>query len=295
MKNIIYIGCVESSYVILDCMLKNNYKVSGIVTMHSSVINSDFHSLESLADKYEIDCYCTKNVNDIETFDFVKSKNPDIIYCFGWSRLIGQELLSLPKDGIIGFHPAALPANRGRHPLIWTLALGLKKTASTFFIMNDEADTGDIISQKEILVDYNDDAQSLYDKVLQAAKVQVLEFTEQFNCNAVKRIPQKSGSGNVWRKRGYLDGQIDWRMSCDGIYNLVRALTHPYVGAHFMYNDKEIKVWKCEAIHSKEHQNIEPGKILKVNSKNDFTVKVYDGVIHVTVCDAVKLVEGEYI
>lgn len=295
MKNIVYIGCVESSYAILDCMLKNNYRVSGVVTMNSSDINSDFRSLIPLTDKYGIDCYCTKNVNDTETVEFVKSKNPDVIYCFGWSRLIGHELLSLPKNGVIGFHPAALPANRGRHPLIWALALGLKKTASTFFIMDEGADTGDIISQKEITIDYNDDAQSLYDKVLQVAKLQVIEFTEQFNQNTVKCISQESKVSNTWRKRGRLDGQIDWRMSCDGIYNLVRALTHPYVGAHFMYNDKEVKVWKCEAIHSQEYQNIEPGKVLKVNSKNDFTVKAYDGIIHITACDEVKLMEGVYL
>ncbi|MFQ8877714.1 MAG: hypothetical protein ACLR7N_03875 [Roseburia hominis] len=41
--------------------------------------------------------------------------------------------------------------------------------------------------------------------------------------------------GNVWRKRGKRDGEIDWRMSSRAIYNLVRALTKPYVGAHFVY------------------------------------------------------------
>ena len=35
--------------------------------------------------------------------------------------------------GVLGFHPSELPKNRGRHPLIWALALGLKKSASTFF------------------------------------------------------------------------------------------------------------------------------------------------------------------
>lgn len=295
MINIVYIGCVESSYVILDYMLKNDYKVSGVVTMNRSDTNSDFHSLAPLAGQYGIDCCCTKNVNDTETFEFVKSKNPDVIYCFGWSRLIGRELLSLPRKGIIGFHPAALPANRGRHPLIWALALGLKKTASTFFVMDEGADTGDIISQKEIIIDYSDDAQSLYDKVLQVAKLQVIEFTDKLNQNALQCIPQEPESGNTWRKRGRLDGQIDWRMSCDGIYNLVRALTYPYVGAHFMYNGKEIKVWKCEAIHSHEYENIESGKVLKVRSENDFTVKAYDGIIHITACDGVKLAEGEYL
>ena len=34
----------------------------------------------------------------------------------------------MPALGVIGYHPAELPKNRGRHPLIWALVLGLKKT-----------------------------------------------------------------------------------------------------------------------------------------------------------------------
>lgn len=295
MKNTIFIGCVESSYVILRHMLENGMKVSGIITMDSSTTNADFHSLAPLAKEYEIDCFTTKDINDAETMEFVSSKTPEVIYCFGWSRLIGRELLSLPKYGIIGFHPAALPYNRGRHPIIWALALGLAKTASTFFVMDEGADTGDIINQKEIVIDYEDDAHSLYEKVLQTAKEQVIEFTNQISNGTLSRMPQDRECGNTWRKRGRMDGQIDWRMSCDGIYNLVRALTHPYIGAHFMYGDTELKVWKCKVYKCEEYKNIEPGKILKVNSKTDFEVKAYDGVVHVLDCNKVSLNEGEYL
>lgn len=295
MRNTIFIGCVESSYVILKYMLENNLIVSGVITMESSPENADFHSLAPLAEEYGIDCFITKNINDAETVGFVKSKAPDVIYCFGWSRLIGKELLSIPRYGVIGFHPAAIPNNRGRHPLIWALALGLTKTASTFFVMDEGADTGDIISQKEISIEYDDDAQTLYDKVLQTAKKQVIDFTEKISKDSLSRIPQAEGSGNTWRKRGRMDGQIDWRMSCDGIYNLVRALTHPYVGAHFMHHEKEIKVWKCRVTKSDEYNNIEPGKILKVISDTEFEIKVYDGIVHVLECDNVILNEGEYL
>lgn len=295
MKKTIFIGCVESSYILLECLLQHNYPMVGIITMESSNANADFHSLVPIANKYGIDCICTKDINDAETINFVKSKKPEIIYCFGWSRLIGKELLSIPLYGVVGFHPAALPANRGRHPLIWALALGLEKTASTFFIMNEGADTGDIVSQKEIEIEYGDNAKTLYNKVLDVAKYQVLELTEKFANNDVKRVPQDVNKGNTWRKRGQMDGQIDWRMSCNGIYNLVRALTHPYVGAHFMYGDKEVKVWRCEVISMHKYQNIEPGKVLHINSSTDYCVKAYDGVIHILDCDEVKLTEGEYL
>ncbi|MDC7278872.1 methionyl-tRNA formyltransferase [Butyrivibrio fibrisolvens] len=295
MKTTLFIGCVESSYVLLEAMLEKGYKVDGIITMESSAINSDFKSLVPLAEKYGIDYICTKNVNDEETVGFAKSKAPDVIYCFGWSRLIGRELLALPKYGVVGFHPAALPCNKGRHPLIWALVLGLKKTASTFFIMDEGADTGDIISQREVIIDETDDAQDLYDKVLEVAKEQVLTFTKEFAEDAVKPVKQDPKAGNAWRKRGRMDGQIDWRMSGRAIYNLVRGLTHPYVGAHFMAGDKEVKVWKCEYELTDEYENLEPGKVLKVNSQTDFVIKAYDGIVHIIDSDAVSLKEGDYL
>lgn len=295
MKTTLFIGCVESSYVLLEAMLEKGYKVDGIITMESSAINSDFKSLVPLAEKYGIDYICTKNVNDEETVGFAKSKSPDVIYCFGWSRLIGKELLALPKYGVVGFHPAALPCNKGRHPLIWALVLGLKKTASTFFIMDEGADTGDIISQREVIIDETDDAQDLYDKVLEVAKEQVLTFTKEFAEDAVKPVKQNPNAGNAWRKRGRMDGQIDWRMSGRAIYNLVRGLTHPYVGAHFMAGDQEVKVWKCEYELTDEYANLEPGKVLKVNSQTDFVIKAYDGIVHILDSDAVSLKEGDYL
>jgi len=65
------------------------------------------------------------------------------------SSLLKKELLSLPPNGVLGYHPAKLPQNRGRHPLIWSLVLGLEESASTFYFMDEGADSGDILSQKD--------------------------------------------------------------------------------------------------------------------------------------------------
>ena len=60
----------------------------------------------------------------------IREIKPDLIFCFGWSSLIKKQILDIPKIGTLGFHPALLPKNKGRHPIIWSLVLGLKKTAS---------------------------------------------------------------------------------------------------------------------------------------------------------------------
>ena len=62
--------------------------------------------------------------------------------------------------------------------------------------------------------------------------------------------PQDNKKANYWR-RGEIDGKIDWRMSSKNIYNLIRSLSKPYVGAHFEYENKKIKVWNSEMIEEK--------------------------------------------
>ncbi len=292
---VLFVGCVESSFIELKLLLENGRNIVGIVTKESSAFNSDFVDLKPLADKYGIACRYVENINDVESVAFIKQCCPDVIYCFGWSQLIKKEVLLIPPMGVIGTHPAELPYNRGRHPIIWALALGLERTASTFFIMDESADTGDIISQRVIEIDYLDDARTLYDKVTKAECEQIMEFTAALESGSCMRRKQELAEGNVWRKRSEDDGMIDWRMSGRAIYNLVRALSHPYVGAQFLYKDKVYKIWRVEEIQDDRYKNIEPGKIVKAASETDYYVKAYDELIHVMEGDKLPAKEGEYL
>ena len=180
---------------------------------------------------------------------------------------------------MIGFHPASLPLNRGRHPIIWALALGLKKTSSTFFFMDEGADSGDILSQKDIKIEYIDNARILYDKIIETAMYQIEIFTKELIQNKYQKLVQNHDISNTWRKRGQNDGLIDFRMNSTSIYNLVRALSKPYIGAHIEFNNKNISIWKVEEVVN-HNRNIESGKVLE-NKNNTILVKCYDGAIRI--------------
>ena len=70
-------------------------------------------------------------------------------------------------------------------------------------------------------------------------------------------------------------------MSAKTIHNLARGLSNPYVGAHFICDGQEIKVWKSEPV-KETTLNIEPGKILSVDTR---------GVVVKTGIDALRLVD----
>lgn len=293
---IVFIGCVEFSHSILQHLLSlgPHVDVVGVVTRKKSSLNADFRSLEDIAVAAQIPCFLAEGNNQTDIVDWMKELDPDIVYCFGWSYLLGLQILQVPRLGVVGYHPAALPQNRGRHPIIWALALGLSETASTFFFMNEGADSGDILNQIFVSIDPADDAAGLYIKLTAIAKNQVAEFTLQLAMGNYPRLTQDHSKANYWRKRNKTDGLIDWRMSAVSIYNLVRSLTKPYPGAHCIHNGVEFKIWKTEqAIDGFE--NIEPGKVLEIVDR-EIIVKCGEGVLKLISHDFTDLPkEGSYL
>lgn len=282
---IFFIGTVEFSLSALEELLQIGSEIVGVASKKQSKFNTDFADLSKICEINKVPIFFSDDINSSESIAKIRGLNPDVIYCFGWSSLIKEELLNLAPLGVIGFHPAKLPMNRGRHPIIWALVLGLEETASTFFFMDKGADSGPILSQEIIAIDYLDDARTLYDKITNTALVQIKNFTQCLSNNSFAKIEQKHESSNYWRKRGKQDGRIDFRMPAGAIYNLVRALGHPYVGAHVELNGSEIKIWKVEEMKL-DIKNLEPGKVLE-SSEDVFVVKTYDG--------AIKILKHEFI
>lgn len=283
---IVFIGTVEFSYLALETLIEMNAEVVGVVTKSVSKFNSDFYNLTPLCEENNIPyIYYSKDTKE-DCEEFIFDKKPDVIYCFGWSHILNRRVFDFPTYGTIGYHPADLPNNRGRHPIIWALFLGLNETASTFFFMDEGADTGDIVSQEKILISDNDTAQTVYTKLKKVAVNQIKRLTIELaeNDGKVTRIFQNKNEGNYWRKRGKKDGEIDFRMSSKAIYNLVRALTRPYVGAHINYQGEDIIVWKVEEVPV-ALDNLEPGLVLE-NDGNIIVVKCYD--------NAIKIVDHEF-
>ncbi|WP_313757479.1 formyltransferase family protein [Tissierella sp.] len=292
---ILLIGSVKSSEVLLQKLIDMKENIVGVVTNITPNLNSDYVDLSELCIYNNIELMKADNINDVNSIEFIRDKNPDIIYCFGFSQLLSKEIINIPKKGVIGFHPTKLPLNRGRHPLIWTMALGLKETASTFFFINEGADGGDIISQEIVPIYYEDDVMGLYNRMLKMAQKQVEKLTNEIKKGNIVRIKQDDTKANCWRKRYKEDGKIDWRMSSYNIYNLVRALTRPYVGAHFAYKSKDIKVWKVKERIIEGIDNIEPGKVLEVLNDGTFTVKTGSNCIQVLDSDAIEIEVGDYL
>lgn len=280
-KRYIFIGSVEYSAYCLKALLEMGINIVDIMCpiREASKFNSDYYDLGNVAKDFGRGVYYFKKIgNEIE---HIKEKNPDVIFVLGLSQIAPSEILKIPTIGCIGSHPALLPQNRGRHPIIWAIANGLKKSGITLFWMDEGIDSGDIWGQEEFEIADEEDAATIYEKVKELSVKIIRDNISDLEKGIVRKIRQDYSKANYWRKRTKKDGEIDWRMSSKRIYDLVRALTKPYVGVHCVYNDREIKVWKTKIVaNAGEYTNLEPGKVISAN--NSFIrVKTGDGMIEI--------------
>lgn len=275
-----FIGCVDMSSSLLRAVMNNEHAdVAAVVTRSSSPINADFTSLAPMAITAGLPVLELERNDQEAIAGFLDQHSCEIAYCFGWSYLLNGQVLATPPKGVVGFHPAALPQNRGRHPIIWALALGLDTTASTFFLMDEKPDHGPILNQVSLPIHPNDDAGSLYARIAETACKQVAEFTYDLARGQETYEQQDHSSANYWRRRTRNDGRIDMRMSPQAICNLVRALTRPYVGAHCETKHGDVKVWKV-APSTYGRPVDEPGKVLSIDG-NIITVRCGGGSIRI--------------
>jgi methionyl-tRNA formyltransferase len=292
---IVFVGTVKFSEILLKKMVSIKAKVAHVITKRASKFNSDFVDLGPVCRKFNISYSYAGSINLKKNIKLIRDIAPDVVFCFGWSELLESELLAIPKIGVVGYHPALLPQNRGRHPLIWALALGLRETGSTFFFMNKCADSGAIISQRKVKISYRDDASSLYTKMALSAAKQLEDFLPLLASQKIIKTKQDWSRATYWRKRTVNDGLIEWRMSSFSIYNLVRALARPYPGAHFMYKGREVKVWLAREVKSSGYANIEPGKVMQAYSKRRFLIKTGDNCILIKVDADLLINKGDYL
>lgn len=274
------IGCVAFSYATIDHFARQpGIELAGIVTKRRSPFNADFRSLEPLAREHGVPCYLADDGDADALAGWMRGLGADVGLCTGWPALLRAGVLRSTARGIIGFHPTALPKNRGRHPIVWTLALGLPETAATFFFLDAGADSGDVIDQRTVPVSDDDDAATLYLKITATALVQLSAIARGLVAGTLTATPQDETQANVWRKRGAADGRIDWRMSARAVRNLVRALTHPYAGAHCVARGADVKIWKVEHAGS-GCAHYEPGKVL-VSAAGELVVQCGDGALSI--------------
>ena len=263
---IVFVSGVELGRACAERLFEKKFDIAAIFCLPASASSrSGYADFSGLGKKYGVPVFRYEDINTPEAVAKIKGLAPDLLVVIGWSGIIGDTVLGIPKKGVLGHHPTLLPAHRGNAPIPWTLINGLARSGVTLMFLEKEVDRGDIAGQREFDIALEDDAADVYSKATKTTISLLLEVLPKIADGTLVRRPQDQSRASKWGKRKPEDGIIDWNCMAIYLYNWVRGLAHPYPGAFTFFEGKKLFIWKAKMAESTPRS--EPGEIIEADGE----------------------------
>lgn len=249
----------DVGYACLDVLVRGGKRVLALFT-HEDNPNETiwFRSVAQLARDHGIPVHTPDDVNTPEWIARIQALQPDIIFSFYYRHMLCQEILDIPRLGAFNLHGSLLPKYRGRVPINWAIIHGERETGASLHYMVKKPDAGDIVDQEAVAIGPQDTAQAVFLRVVQAARRVLERQVDAIEQGRNPRHPQDARQASYFGGRRPEDGRIDWRSSAPAIFNLIRAVTHPYPGAYTEVDGRKLYIWWALP----QSQGGTPGEIL---------------------------------
>lgn len=108
-------------------------------------------------------------INHPECINEIRKLNPDIGIVANFGQIIRKPVIEIPRHGFINFHPSLLPRYRGPHPFERIMLNGERKSGITWHRMTQKVDSGDILVQKEFLIEPSETIKDIEAKSMRLA------------------------------------------------------------------------------------------------------------------------------
>ena len=258
----------EKGYAVLQELCQPEYLpyIGGVVTFSETMVEKDWsQSIGQLAKEYEIPCFSWMEISK-GLCKFVRENRITSAIAIGWRFMIPLEINAVMQNDLIIFHDSLLPKYRGFAPTPTAIIMGDHEVGVTALFASDEVDAGDIILQERLMV-----PEDMYmeEIIQQQAKIYASMVRRIFDDMVAGKVIQgfaqdeAQATYSIWRDRE--DCRIDWKRSARDIYNFVRALGKPYLGAFSEMDGKRIVVHRVEIVKKEYHFSIRDcGKIWRV-------------------------------
>ena len=213
----------------------------------------------------------------------LKDINPDIMVTAAYGQILSQEIIDIPKYGIINVHASLLPKYRGASPIQSAIINGEKTTGIT--IMQTEAglDTGDILSKVETEIGEYETAGELAIRLSEIGAELLIKTLDEIEAGRIVPEKQSQVQATITTKIYKEDCVVNFNKSAKQVKCLVYGANPDPISRAILLNSKGeeviIKIHTVSVLET-DGQMSEPGTgIEPTSAKNGVFVACGSGVI----------------
>lgn len=242
---VVFLGTPEFAVPTLDALASASHEILAIYTQPDRPKGRGGQlaasSVKNAAIRLKLPVFQPERIRRPENVATLAGLHPDIIVVVGYGQIIPQNVIDIPRYGILNVHASLLPKYRGAAPIQWAVANGEPETGVTIMRIDAGLDTGDMLLKWATPILPNETAPELSSRLAAAGASLLVEALREIEVGTAVYTPQndsEASSAPILRKE---DGRIDWSQQAQTIYNRLRGFT-PWPGAYSTFRSRTLHI-----------------------------------------------------
>ena len=245
--NLLFMGTPEISAYVFEQMILDGYHFVGLVAQPDHPVGRkgiiEKVPTKVIAEKYDIPVFQPIKIR--KDFSFMDNLKVDLVITLAYGQIVPQGFLDIPRFGCLNLHGSLLPKLRGASPVQTALINNEKVTGVTLMEMVAAMDAGRMYGKKEVIIDEEDNATSLFKKISEAAKDLVLELLPKYVDGELEGIPQNEEEVTFCSLIKPEQEKLDLSKDILEVYGYIRGLSDE-PGAYLYLDNQKLKIFKAK-------------------------------------------------
>lgn len=272
---VVFMGTPDFAVPCLEKLIDYGCEVVGVFTQPDKPVGRKRiitpPAVKVCAEKHGLSVYQPEKMRDGTAYEILKELKPDLIVVVAYGKILPKEILEIAPLGCINIHGSLLPKLRGAAPIQWSVINGDEYSGVTSMMMNEGLDTGDILVERRVKIDFCETSGELFDR-LSFVGAEVLEETLiKLENGTLERTPQNDDESTYAPLLSKEITNINWNDTALSVYNKIRGL-NPWPVAITYIDGVKYKIFESAYV---ENVKGNPGEI--VENKKQLVVACGDG------------------
>jgi methionyl-tRNA formyltransferase len=248
---VVFIGTPDFAIPTLERLIASRHEVVLVVSKPDRPVGRrrvmTSPPVVELANSHEIEVWQPKGLKGDTAERRLRDADADVAVVVAYGKLIPENLLSVPRHGIVNLHPSLLPRHRGPSPIQWALVCGDRSTGVTTMQIDAGMDTGPVLLQRRVSIEPDETAEELTPRLADIGADLVVETLDGIEAGTVSPRPQPEDGANVSPMLRRSFAKVNWTMPSRQLVNRLRGFT-PWPGLYTKFRGGRLKIFGLEEV-----------------------------------------------
>lgn len=215
-------------------------------------------------------------LNKSPEMDEIIALQTDLLITAAYGQFLPSKLLAAAKIAAVNVHGSLLPKYRGGAPVQYSIINGDAETGISIMYMVKQMDAGDVLAQRAIPIEKDDDNGTMFDKLSILGRDLLLETLPELIDGNATATPQDESQVVFSPNISTAQERIDYRLPADQIDNKVRGLRPAPLG-NMVIDGLRTKIYDVTPLDEKT--NLQPGQVVRA-TKHQLVLAAGDGTTY---------------